>query len=228
MGYSKHMNKASFTRNAFGVAVIGVGVLALLGAIGLFNFGDAIGRWWPLLVIFGGIIAFVGNPRQFVWPLVIVIAGVLFQLRQLDIVNFNVWQSFWPLIVISVGISILMNRKAANSKVHSIDTTNISAFFSGSETRNNSQNYQGGTISTAFGGVELDLRDAKLKGTATLNVSVILGGLELQVPREWQIESRVTPILGGVDGRTINTLKPGAPVLVITGDVILGGIEIKQ
>lgn len=222
------MNKASLTRNAFGIAVIGVGVLALLGAVGLFNFGELASRWWPLLVIFAGVLALIGNPRQFIIPLAIVVVGILLQLRQLDIVDFNVWQSFWPLIIISVGISILLNRNAKSTKEHSADTTNLSVFFSGSETRNGSQNYKGGKISTAFGGVELDLRDAKIKGTATLNVSVILGGLELRVPREWNIESRVTPILGGVESRALNNGKPNTPTLVITGDVILGGVDIKQ
>jgi len=222
------MNKASLTRNAFGVVVITVGVLALLGSIGVFNFGEVIGRWWPLLIITAGIITFIGNPGKVVWPLTIVAIGVLFQLRQLDVITFNVWQLFWPVIIIAVGISIIMNRTSKHSTLNSADTTNLSVFFSGSETRNNSHNYQGGTISTAFGGVELDLRDAKIKDSATLNISVILGGLELRVPREWHIQSDVTPILGGVDGRSVNTAKPGAPTLIITGDVILGGIDIKQ
>ena len=222
------MNKASLTRNAFGILVIGVGIVALLGAVGLFDFGELIGRYWPLLVIAAGVIALVGNPRQFVWPLAIVAVGILFQLRQLDVVEFDIWRSIWPLIIISVGISILLNRTSRKGLEHTADTTNISAYFSGSETRNNSQNYKGGNISTAFGGVELDLRDAKIKGTATLNVSVILGGLELTVPREWNVESRVTPILGGLDGRKLNNADPKAPTLIITGEVILGGVDIKQ
>ena len=221
------MNTSSLTRSAFGVVIIVVGILALLGSIGIFNFGDFIGRWWPLLVIFGGVISYIGNPRKIVWPLTIIAVGILFQLRQLDLVSFNVWQLFWPVIIIAIGVSILLDRTAKNSKVHSANTTNLSAYFSGSETRNNSSDYQGGTISTAFGGVELDLRDAKIKKTATLNVSVILGGLELRVPREWNIESRVSPILGGVDGHSVNTAQTGAPTLIITGDVILGGIDIK-
>ena len=221
------MNKDTLTRNAFGVAVIIVGVLAFLGAIGLFNFGDVAGRWWPLLVIFGGVLAYISNPRRIVWPIAIVGIGIFFQLRQLDIVDFNIWQLFWPVIIIVIGISILVDRTVKGSKTHDSNTTNLSAYFSGNETRNNSQDYQGGTISTAFGGVELDLRDAKIKKTATLNVSVILGGLELRIPREWNIESHVTPILGGIDGHSANTAQPGAPTLIITGDVILGGIDIK-
>jgi len=226
--YSEYMNKASLTRNAFGIAVVGVGILALLGSVGLYDFGNLAAQWWPLLVIFAGVIALISNPRQFVVPLAIVAVGVLFQLRQFDIVSFDVWQLFWPIIIISIGVSILMNRTVKNSKEYSADSTNLSVYFSGSETRNGSQDYKGGNISTAFGGVELDLRDAKIKGTATLNVSVILGGLELRVPREWNIESRVTPILGGVESRALNNGKAGAPTLIITGDVILGGVDIKQ
>ena len=80
---------------------------------------------------------------------------------------------------------------------------------------------------TVGGSMKLSLSEA-IADSATLNVSVILGGLELRVPREWRIQSDVTPILGGVDGRSVNTAKPGVPTLVITGDVILGGIDIKQ
>jgi len=222
------MNKSLVTRNAFGIVVLGVGVLALLGAMGLFNFGDVIGRWWPLLVIFGGVMTFIGNPRQFVWPLAIVIIGVLFQLRQLDLVTFNVWQSFWPLIIISIGISILLGRASKQPRTNSADTTNISAYFSSNETRSDSRHYQGGAISTTFGGVELDLRDAVIKDSATLNVSVIFGGLELRVPREWRIQSNVVAIIGGVDGKSNNEPQPNAPTLIINGDVIFGGIDIKR
>ena len=222
------MNTSTITRSITGGIIIAVGVLALLGAMNIFDFGEIIGRWWPILLVLGAVIMYINNPRQILWPIIVAGIGILFQLRQLDLLNFNVWQLFWPIIIIGVGVSVLINKTGKHSKASDKDTTNLSVLLSGSDIKNHSDDYKGGSINATLGGVTLDLREAKIKKTATLNVFVMMGGLELTVPKNWKIQSNVTPILGGVDGRALETPEAGGPTLIITGDVMLGGVDIKH
>jgi hypothetical protein len=45
------------------------------------------------------------------WPVIILLAGVLALLDQLDIIN-NFWNWFWPLLLISLGVLMLAERAA--------------------------------------------------------------------------------------------------------------------
>lgn len=227
--YSGGMKNSYTSRGIIGVLIIIFGILSLLGALEVFNFGDVLTRWWPIFLIIGGLLVFANNRRQFIWGPLLVIIGVLLQLRQLEIINFNIWQLFWPAIIIGVGVSILINRSGRRPKSDEKGSSVISAILSGSDTKSHASDYKGGSLTAALGGITLDLREAKLKGnTATLNVFVLMGGIELTVPKEWNIQSNITPILGGVDSRRLETPKANAPTLILTGDVVLGGVEIKH
>ena len=50
-----------------------------------------------------------------------------------------------------------------------------------------------------MGGCEIDLRHASIDGEAVIDIFALWGGVELRVPPDWTVVSRVTPILGGVD-----------------------------
>ena len=122
-----------------------------------------------------------------------------------------------------------MNRTMASKATRIQDTDDVSAIFGGSETINTSKNYQGGKATAVFGGVVIDLRDAHIKKEATLNVFALCGGVEVKVPREWKIQPQVFPIIGGVESKSHSQkADDNAPVLIITGTVALGGVEVRS
>lgn len=223
------MNTPNITRSIAGILIIIVGLLALSGSLGGINFGEFISRAWPSLVIIAGVLLYFGNRRQgIVWPLLVVIAGALFQLRQLDVIQFEVWQLLWPLAIVGVGASILLNKGPAKRVSKDDENAVVSnVLLSGADIGNNSKDFSGGNLSATLGGIQLDLTDAKIKKTATINVFCLLGGIEIAVPRDWNVRSKATPILGGVDGKALKGGSPDGPTLFITGDVILGGVDIK-
>ncbi len=68
---------------------------------------------------------------------------------------------------------------------------------------------------------------------ATLEINAIFGGVEIRVPEAWQVAFRGTPIFGGIAdktrvGRTTDLSDPRRKVLILTGAVIFGGVEIKN
>ena len=103
------------------------------------------------------------------------------------------------------------------------------AFLGGIERNNTSQAFRGGDITAALGGVELDLRDCRMAPEgARLDVLAFMGGVSLRIPKDWCVVSEVSVMLGGMDDRSIAPVDASAPKLLITGQAIMGGIEIKN
>jgi len=79
-----------------------------------------------------------------------------------------------------------------------------------------------------FGGGELDLTEAVLTSRETVITAVCLfGGLEITVPHGMTVRSEVVGIFGGTEVPS-DSGEPDAPVLVVKGAAIFGGISIRR
>jgi hypothetical protein len=82
------------------------------------------------------------------------------------------------------------------------------------------------TARVLWGNLVLDLREARLGTTTTIEARVTMGNLEVIVPPGVDVELDATSLLGNVEQRT--TRAPGAgPVVRITGRVKLGNLEVS-
>jgi predicted membrane protein len=224
----------------WGFILILLGVGLLLDQTGYINFGDIISLYWPCILILIGIFGLFDRKSSKVWNSVLVIFGVLMQMRRLDYIDVDIFRLLFPIILIVVGISIIFNygvkknnnfadsEKRGRSNISMEDTVDLFVIFSAIDTLNQSQTFKGGKISAIFGGIDLDLRKAKLNNNeAFMDVTALFGGVDILVPDDWRVEMMGTPILGGWDNNTKPNLDPNAPVLKIRGTPIFGGIEVK-
>jgi hypothetical protein len=80
-----------------------------------------------------------------------------------------------------------------------------------------------------MGGVRLDLRDARMEGdVATLDLFAFWGGIEILLPPDWTVSSRVTTFIGGFfDSRRPTSVVP-TKTLIVRGTNIMSGIEVKN
>lgn len=84
-------------------------------------------------------------------------------------------------------------------------------------------------VLTVFGGVELDFREAVLsQPEVTINVTCIMGGVSMKVPPGVRVVNSVSAIFGGVDVGGTDEVQPGAPVIRLTGLVMMGGVSVEQ
>lgn len=220
--------KAQLPRIIMGLAIVSVGVGFLLGNLGILNFNELASTWWPLAVILGGILIFISDPKSYLWALLVLGLGVLWQLQKLGVTDVNPWQLFWPAVIILVGFSILMNRSAARLRVSKTEREDITAILGGSDQRNSSQDFKGSKVSAIMGGVKLDLRKAVIKKEATIEIFTFWGGVELLVPSNVIVKNKSSVILGGIEDKTEHDTAKDAPVLYITGDIIMAGVEVKN
>lgn len=235
-----HLGKRSYGGGLFwGALLILVGLAFLLDHMGIISI-DHFWRFWPMLLIVAGVCN-VTTPEHRFWGILLIAAGILLQLNQLGIAHFG-WADFWPVVLIAAGLMViwssLTSRKTtAGSPSGGGDprtTVNGVAIFGGLERRMTTQDFQGGNVSAIFGGIELDLTEANIQAEeATLEVNAIFGGAVIRVPDSWQVSYRGAPIFGGVEDKTrvrrSEDLAGSQPkVLMLTGSIIFGGLEIKN
>jgi hypothetical protein len=81
-----------------------------------------------------------------------------------------------------------------------------------------------------MGGVQLDLRDARLThAETTIRAFAVMGGIEIIVPHDVAVIVEGVGIMGGFDDSVGYTEpRPGQPVIRVTGLAFWGGVEVKR
>jgi len=191
---------------------------------------------WQMLLIAIGVITLTGSDNK-TPGIVLISVGGFFLIPELFTDFFRSFNFFWPALFIVIGVVLLINSKrlgktlnfSTSNKADYIDYTNI---FSGAERQLITENFQGGKITSIFGGGEVDLtRSSLAPGENVIEITCIFGGTTIIVPESWNIILDVTPILGGFsDSRKLrgDVIKDNTRSLAIRGTVIFGGGEIKS
>lgn len=217
----------NWARAFVGSVIVVGGLLWLADSADLIDAGEFISNWWPVLLIGAGVVSFLSNRRQWLVPLIMVLAGVGLLLQTTGAIDIG--GMLFPALVILVGIFIILGRGMNSGTEVSGDEIRSFNIFSGSELASSSRNFKGGNVGAVFGGAEIDLRNAGLAPDAMLDVFVMFGGLELKVPEGWRVTTKGMPIFGGVENKTAKEpLSDNAPTLPISMTVLFGGLEIRH
>jgi hypothetical protein len=130
----------------------------------------------------------------------------------------------WFLFVIGAAIYAGMKRREAPEPDPKADEVDLVATFAPLEFHSEAGAFKGGTVTTWFGGGQVDLRDATLDPAgATLHMNALFGGGNLIVPESWNVETKLLGIGGVGDGRPKTERPEDAPTLHIDGTAIFGG-----
>lgn len=79
-----------------------------------------------------------------------------------------------------------------------------------------------------LGGTELDFTHAHFTSDTThLTVFCLFGGVNVRVPEGVRIVSKAVAIMSGIENRGSMSSDPQAPLLVVEGFVLFGGIDIR-
>ncbi|HKW99518.1 MAG TPA: DUF5668 domain-containing protein [Bryobacteraceae bacterium] len=222
-----------------GALIALIGVILLLQQTNLFDARYLL-RFWPLAVVLYGLLKlFQGYGwAGRVWGVLLIVAGTLLQLDQLNILHVGFWNLFWPLILIGVGLTMLFGTLEAKRgrwppPVNSAGPVlNEFAVFGGGERRFGGAEFEGGQMNAIFGGFKVDLKQASMKGNqADLEFNAIFGGGEILVPESWNVVMRGLGIFGGYSdsSRHPKTDDPASvKTLVVRGVAMFGGVEVKN
>lgn len=224
-----------------------MGLLLLLLGVGFlldqFYGWHLVTQFWPALLILVGLNTLIRHPRHPWWPLLLMVLGVLSLMRTLHQTVLNPWAVIGAALLIGFGLRLLIpqrERRATSSTAVAHGGVSMtltderidrSVAFGGLQLRLTSQAFRGGRVSVAFGGADINLREANLAPEgAELVLDTTFGGIQLRVPVGWPIEVTGSPMPGSCEVRTTNTeiAIPGGAALRIRCGGAFGGVEITN
>lgn len=223
-----------------GIVLVAGGLLWLAHAMHA-PLPDWLFHWPSILILVGVYILGKHGTRKPSGFIVLAVGAVFMAERALP--GLSIHHLMWPAVIIIVGLFMMLNpwkrkfnRHSGNTMAFSGDTEfsqeeilNVNAVFGGIDKHIISKNFKGGQVNCVFGGAELNLMQADIQGVVYLEVNTVFGGIELSVPAHWNVKSEITAILGGVDDkRAMQPTELSADkVLILKGNAVFGGIEIK-
>jgi hypothetical protein len=248
-------NSPSITpRVLAGIGLMLFGVVMLIDRSGLMDAGRVL-RFWPLVLIAIGVQQLAsdrgradGTAAPRLSGLAWMAVGGLFLLNSLGITHANVFELFWPLVLIGVGVRLLTRRgrgfglrdaDGAEGEGGSRDSGPAVAVLSGVKRVSPPNTFERLDVTLFMGGAQLDYRPALLApgAEAVIDIVAVMGGCELFVPPHWVVSAPATTILGGIDDQRVRQPAPivdqtssagPPPRLVIRGLVLMGGITIRS
>jgi len=117
------------------------------------------------------------------------------------------------------------NKRAGENLTDNRVSSKVS--FGGGSKYIHSQCLQEAWLKCSFGGMQVYFDGAQLHPNgAVVNVDVSFGGLELFIPKTWPVDNRINSSLGGVDEKNNRNAVTAGPMLVLTGNVSLGAVDI--
>jgi len=218
-------------RTIFGTLLIVIGAGFLLGQMGVWDFGSILGTWWPLILIFIGVVQLISRSAPLIGAVIVIVVGVVFQGLTLGIFPGNSWALVWSALLVIAGLWLLFARGFHPvSSASTDDMVRVFAIFGASNPRNQSSAFRGGSVTTLFAGADVDLRDAKLAPDgAHLEVTTAFGGAKIIVPDDWYVSVTGLPIFGGWSNKARQTPAEGASAkLHVSCFVMFGGIDVMS
>lgn len=149
--------------------------------------------------------------------------------------------SLWILIVgavlLATGFKILFGRKKYNFKESKFNKTTIqdseeniviNTYFSGTTKYLQSKNMKTCYISCKFGGAEIYFDGVVLNNNkAHIFIESKCAGVELYIPRNWNVINEVNCTAGGVDFTGQCFVDENSPTVIIKGNVLAAALEIN-
>ncbi|HEU4472623.1 MAG TPA: DUF5668 domain-containing protein [Flavisolibacter sp.] len=236
-----------------GFILLVVGGLLLARELGVF-FPSWFFTWPMILIVLGLVTGVKTRFRDRGWLFLLLVGGV-FLAGKID-PGLSLYKYLWPILIISAGLffifkpksrycsseragqdndisgepvpgeDILRWEKAMDDRKDVID---ITAVFGGVKKNMLTKDFKGGDVVAFMGGTEINLTQADFNGRVIIDNFNMFGGTKLIVPPDWDVQSQIVAIFGGVDDKRppVGNVNPNK-VLFLEGTCIFGGVEIKS
>ncbi|MGK9475182.1 LiaF transmembrane domain-containing protein [Melioribacter sp. OK-6-Me] len=235
--------------NWLGIILIIAGALLLVDNIFMldFSFRHIIFSWHTVSLIIGIVIH--SKSKNSVAGIVFLVIGI-FGIASKILHPFFVlrFRDFWPIIIIIIGLLIILKRNGHSNKHHHFEAAHTEESSKGFDYTENadyineecvltsstkliqSNNFSGGKINVILGSAQLNFDNSRLaEGEIVLNISCVMGGCTLFVPKNWKVISNLTSIFGGFDDKRYfipDSEEMQEGLLILKGSVVFGGCEV--
>lgn len=240
MNYNNNNNKRSCSGRAGSGALLGlflvvVGAFWVLTNTGVIHF--YFHSWWPLILIGVGILSIGGSRgRDAFFGWLILGLGIYFFLSENHLVDRIYFRKYWPVILILVGFYFIFahskpgrsrSRDGSGNDIYSDDEFSETAVFNEIDRKFTSNKFKGGSVTSIFDDVNLDLTECRLDDSgADISGTAIFDDIVIRVPKDMPIKIRSTTIFGSVKNRTENPAPTNEKYLDINVTAIFGDVKV--
>ncbi|MBR4775007.1 MAG: hypothetical protein IK008_02800 [Bacteroidales bacterium] len=220
-----------------GLALIAAGILWILNITNVLTFHFSTDGWWALFVIIPCLFGLFSDKDK-IGPCVGIGIGVLLLLAARDVIS---WQQMWKiaiaLVVISIGVRLLLFRSCSHHRGvceqatisrDGKDIRHIESSFGKQDLSFAGEKFEGADVQSSFGGLTLNLKGAVIGEEAFIDLNVGFSGVTIIVPDDLAVKIAVSSGFGGVADKRYHKVSSGSPMLIITGKVGFGGVEIRN
>jgi predicted membrane protein len=229
--------KSPQQRVVLGFVLAFLGVVFLLDNFHIFDARSVLAFWPIVFIVVGSLkLSQAHRPAGYIVGGGLLIAGVLLTLSHMGIFVLH-WRDWWPVVMIALGLGVIFKGQLHQGQSPDADgrmrettqdpAVDLTVVMGGTQLKSDTQDFRGGEITAIMGGVELDLRGASMVNEATLHVFVAMGGIDIKIPTDWAVLVNGVPLMAGIEDKSVPPANPGKR-LIITGYLIMGGMEIKN
>jgi len=150
------------------------------------------------------------------WGIILIAIGALFLFQNFDIIDIGDFIStFWPLILVAIGLKILYDRRtpkdanAVDFETVKPDQTETSIpkdrisnsnVFGDVNLKVTSEKFSGGSVSNVFGDMRIDLSKAKvIDKNCKLYVSGVFGSVSIKLPEGVVAKVKANTVAGEIN-----------------------------
>lgn len=223
----------------WGFAIIALGVIFGGNALGCFDINIFFDGWWTLFIIVPSLVSLF-TEKDKLSSLIFLTVGVLLLLAAQNVFSYEIaWKVILAVALVMLGLGIIFKAVFRNSgdrevekKIREFDEDKTMdsqlAVFSGSDRAYNNETFAGSNLVAVFGGVDLDLKNAKFTKDTIIRAFALFGGINISVPNDVQVKIRSRFVFGGASDERKGETGNGKHTIYIDATGGFGGISIND
>jgi predicted membrane protein len=222
-----------------GLLIVALGVIIGGNALNIFNLDIFFEGWWTLFIIIPCFFEFITASNK-TGSLVGIAIGVLLLLAAQDVLTFEVaGKLIFALVVIVFGLTIafrgvfsnkcdkdFVKKVKANKNKEGVDEQ--IAVFAGNDRVYKNEEFTGANLTAIFGGVDLDLIDAKFTKDTVIKAICAFGGISIRVPENVQVKVKSGFVFGGASDDRKNVSDKAKYTIYVDAGGCFGGISVED
>ena len=223
-----------YTKYIIGFLLIFIGLILGLNAFGITNINLFFSGWWTLFIIIPSLVGLI-NDKEKTSSLIFLIIGVWLFLAERDLIEYELLiKLLLPVILISIGLLLVFKdvlsingKEIKKINANNKESNNYIAVFGSQNLKFEDEKVENLDLKSLFGGIKLDLRDAKIEKDIVINTLSVFGGIDIYVPDDVKVKVSSTPFFGGVEVKRKKQSSKKEITIYLNSVCIFGGVDVK-